>query len=160
MMLPPRRKETHFWKDIPAICISGGHDVPWQHAVPYPLPYSLRAYCSLPYACPVKFYPACPVWKYDCIMVQSLPRLPYKEALSYQGKMGTIFHWGAMPSAFSPLLFAFAFSLKRSAPQVPPLAGRSSSLPRGMPLTIPLGRSAPFALTPLARALFLDISEI
>ena len=40
----------------------------------------------------------------------------------------------------------FSISLGRSAPQVPPLAGRSSSLPRGMPLTIPLGRSAPFAL--------------
>jgi len=58
-------------------------------------------------ACPVKFYPACHIGKDDCIRVQSLPHLPYKEALSYQGKMftpwnfviplgGNIFHWGAM----------------------------------------------------------------
>lgn len=78
---------------------------PFNHDLLNPFPETLNPAllsANLPYACPVKVYPACPVWKYDCIMVQSLPRLAYKEALSYQGKMGTIFHWGAIQNVIFP----------------------------------------------------------
>jgi len=59
----------------------------------------------------------------------------------------------SLPSALCPLGFS---------PQACPVkfgdyftgAKRSSSLPRGMPLTIPLGRSTPFALCPLPSSAF------
>ena len=82
MMLPPRRKETHFWKDIPAICISGGHDVPWQHAAPCPMPHAIFAishelWASLLFALYSLLSALCAMHYAPCALPSALCSLPY-----------------------------------------------------------------------------------